>query len=81
MHFIHELLEELVNLLKPLRLSGKLLLDIRGLEDVFKIHPLFLTNYPLFYNLIESEQVLFPVLCLNSQWLHIPASKNHINCC
>ena len=63
----HELLKESVDTLEANGLRGQLLLNIGRSEDVLKVDPLLLADYPLLDHLVESEEVLLPHLGLNSE--------------
>jgi hypothetical protein len=56
-----------------------LLLDISRSEDVLQIDPLLLANDPLFNDLVEHKEVLFPVFGIRSQGLHISATEDYVN--
>jgi len=55
-------LPELINCLEKLVFLRELLLDIIGIEDVFKIHPLALECQPLIDNIRNVTEMLFPSL-------------------
>jgi hypothetical protein len=76
---LHVILPEFVYSLKEFSFLRQLLLDILGIEDVLKIHPLSLESEPLVNHIRYVSEMLLPLFNLSSYFSNILRTHHCLN--